>query len=170
MTVLHRKQALHPPGKPKVFPCPMFINFLYVTLSLSVVTKIKFLLTVSINFHTWRYRQEWRISTKVYCMNYDQTLKGENILGVKQKLLGADIYIFWMTRFRSFFRFFPPISGKSSLHPLKLKTNRNNVNFMSNKLLESLSPPSPLKRTMLPEGDHFVNNNKKQHWIWEREK
>ena len=30
-------------------------------------------------------------------MNYDQTLKGENILGVKQKLLGADIYIFWMT-------------------------------------------------------------------------
>ena len=92
-------------------------------------------------------------------MNYDQTLKGENILGVKQKLLGADIYIFWMTRFRSFF---PPISGKSSLHPLKFKTNRNNVNFMSNKLLESLSPP-PLKRTILSEGDHFVNNKKKQH-------
>lgn len=50
-------------------------------------------------------------------MNYDQTLEGENILGVKQKLLGADIYIFWITRFRSFFRFFPPMSGKSSLHP-----------------------------------------------------
>ena len=34
---------------------------------------------------------------------------------------------------------------------------------MSNKLLESLFPPPLLKKTMLPEGDHFVNNNKKQH-------
>ena len=57
-------------------------------------------------------------------MNYDQTLKGENILGVKRKLLGADIYIFWMTRFRSFFRFFPPISGKSSLHPPQIKNKQ----------------------------------------------
>ena len=36
-------------------------------------------------------------------MTYDQTLKGENILSVKQTLLGADIYIFWITRFRGFF-------------------------------------------------------------------
>lgn len=58
-------------------------------------------------------------------MNYDQTLKGENILGVKQKLLGADIYIFWMTRFSNFFLdFFPPISGKSSFHPPQIQNNK----------------------------------------------
>lgn len=124
MTVFPRKQASHPPGKPIVFPCPMFTSFPYVTLSLSVVTKIKFLLTVSINFHTRRHREERRISTKVYCMTYDQTLKGENILGVKQTLLGADIYIFWITRFRSFLRFFPPVSGKSSLYPPKIQYNK----------------------------------------------